>query len=152
MNKSRRIFFRNCYWSFQINQKVFVLHLSEDGGHVKFSERTRLASFGLELEVSAAVWCIEILQELTGQDVYQKFFRKQRRPNYILLMEQYENRRGRFVRITKLAEGKVWNIIIPGGRQGWGWRKLAGCLDNLVGNRFWFKKQSLGRIQPKGAS
>lgn len=58
---------RNHYWSFEIEHKVFVLHLSENGGLVKVSERTRLASFGLEVEVAAAVWCVEILQGFTEE-------------------------------------------------------------------------------------
>lgn len=108
---------RNCYWSFEIEHKVFILHLFEDGGHVKVSERTRLASFGLELEVVAAVWCLEILQGLIAS-ANVKLFRKFHGANYVLLLEEYENRRGKFVKITKLARGKLWNTIIPGGKDG----------------------------------
>lgn len=100
-----------------------------------------MASYNLEGEVATIVWCMEILQNLTRDNVNKKLFRKLKRPNYVLLMEMYENKRERVMRITKLAGGKVWNIIIPSGRFRWGWRKLAGCLDNLVGKHFWYKNR-----------
>ena len=42
-----------------------------------------------------------------------------------------------FLKFTKLFNGSVKNIIIPGGSFRRGWRCMAGCLDNLVGKRFW---------------
>ena len=56
--------FRNRYWSFKIEQKVFVLNLLRDGGGVRISERNRLRSFEMVLDAPAAVWCLETLQEV----------------------------------------------------------------------------------------
>ena len=70
--------FRNRYWSFKIEQKVFVLQLTKDGGGVSISERSRLRSFQVELDVSAAVWCLEILQEVVLFEECKPFFRKYR--------------------------------------------------------------------------
>ena len=42
---------------------MFVLYLSTDGGSVIISERTRHASFEMIVDVVAAVWMKETLEE-----------------------------------------------------------------------------------------
>ena len=128
---------RNRYWSFRIEQKVFVIHLTKDGGGVRISERSRFRSFVVEIDVCAAVWCLETLQEVALSAKSKSFFRKHRGSNYSVLAEKYSNRRGEFLKFTKLSNGSLTSIIIPGGLSRWGWRRMAGCLDNLVGKRFW---------------
>ena len=132
--------FRNRYWSFKIKQKVFVLHLLKDGGGVCISERTRLGSFELQVDVSVAVWCMEILQKILLVDDNKPFFRKYRGSNSLLLAERYFNWKGVFLKFSKLINDSLKNIIIPGGRAKWGWTRMAVCLDNLVGKRFWGSK------------
>ena len=39
-----------------------MLHLLRDGGGVRISERNRLSSYELVLDVSTVVWCMESLQ------------------------------------------------------------------------------------------
>ena len=128
---------RNRFWTFKIEQKIFVLHLTKDGGGVRISERSRLRSFEVEIDVCAAVWCLETLQEVVLSDESKSFFRKYRGSNFSVLAEIYFNRRGEFLKFTKLSKGTLQNIIIPGGLSRWGWRRMAVCLDNLVGKRFW---------------
>lgn len=130
--------FRNRYWSFRIEQKVFVLFLSKDGMSIRISERTRLASFDLDLEVSAAVWCLELFKEVSYFDG-KKIFKKFRGSSFVVLAESYENRRGTFMKITKIFRGFVKNLVVSCGWNGWGWKQFANCLDNLVGKRFWEK-------------
>ena len=36
-----------------------------------------------------------------------------------------------------MRNGKVRNVLVPGGRSLWGWKKMAECLDNLADKRFW---------------
>ena len=91
----------------------------------------------VELDVGAAVWCLEVLQDVINFEELKPFFRKHRGSNYVVLAETVSNRRGTFLKFTKLYNGSVKNIIIPGGLSRRGWRSLAGCLDNLVGKRFW---------------
>ena len=132
--------FRNRYWSFKIEQKVFVLRLWKGGGGVCISERTRLGSFELQVDVSAAVWCLDILQEILLVEDNKPFFRKYRGSNSLLLAERYSNWKGVFLNVSKLINGILKNIIIPGGKDKWGWTRMDGCLDNLVGKRFWGSK------------
>ena len=115
--------FRNRYWSFRIEQKVFVLHLLRDGGGIRISERTRFRSFDMELDVPAAVWCMETLQEVLHGDFNKGFFRKYRGSNSVLLIERFSSRKGAFVKLVKLVNGGLQNIIIPGGINKWGWRR-----------------------------
>ena len=134
--------FRNRYWSFKVEQKVFVLHLTVDRGGVRISERSRLRSFEIEFDVGAAMWCLEMLQEVINLEESKSFFRKHRGSNFVVLAEKYYNRRGEFLKFTRLSNGRLQNIIIPGGYSRGGWRRMADCLDNLVGKRFWNVKES----------
>ena len=79
--------FRNRYWSYKFQHKVFVLHLLKDSGGVCISERNKVGSFELQIDASAAVWCLEVLQELLLDDDHQQFFRKYRGSNFVLLAE-----------------------------------------------------------------
>ena len=132
--------FRNRYWSFKIEHKVFVTQLLRDGGGVRISERTRLRSFELELDVAAAVWCLEVMQEILSVEDSKIFCRKYRGSNFVLLVDKFSNKKGVFLKFTKLLNGTLKNIIVPGGSSLRGWRRLMVCLDNLVGRRFWSSK------------
>lgn len=88
--------FRNKYWSFRVEQKVFVLFLSKDGGSVRISERMRTRSFDLVVDVAAVVWCLETFQEAILANKREKFFKKYRGSNFVLLAEIYHNFRGAF--------------------------------------------------------
>ena len=107
---TRMVVFRNRYWSFKIEQKVFVLHLLRDGGGVCISERTRLRSFELEIDVPAAVWCLEVLQEVLYGEESEAFCRKYRGSNNVLLADKFHNRKEEFLKFTKLYNGTLKNI------------------------------------------
>ena len=49
------------------------------------------------------------------------------------MMEKYEIGGGAFLKITKISNGTLRNIIVLGGRLEWRWGKLADCYGNLVG-------------------
>ena len=132
--------FRNRYWSFNIEQKVFVIHLTRDGGGIRISERTRVRSYDLEIDVAAAVWCLETVKEVLRDGVSKIFCRKYRASNMVLLADIFTNNKGVFLKFTKLSNGTLKNIIIPAGRFKRGWRRMMVCLDNLVGKRFWTNK------------
>ena len=90
-------FFRSRFWDFRIEQKVFVLCLSNDGGSVIISERTRHTSFELKVDVAAIVWIKETLEEaLVNGDVGQ-FMRKYR--GFVLIAEKYGNQKGVFFKL-----------------------------------------------------
>ena len=92
------------------------------------------------LDVSAAVWCLETMQEVLHVDVDKEFFRKYRGSNSVLLIDKFSSRKGAFLKVAKLANGGLQNIIILGGNHKWGWKRMELCLDNLVGKRFWRPK------------
>ena len=90
----------------------------------------------------AAVWCLETLQELLSNVVSKDYCRKYRGSNMVLLVDTFTNKKGVFLKFTKLFSGTLKNIIVPAGRFKWGWRRMLVCLDNLVGKRFWAPKGS----------
>ena len=65
--------FRNMYWDFVIENKVFVLHLTSNGVSVIISERKRFASFEMRVEVAAAVWMIDMLDEALDRGAVEQF-------------------------------------------------------------------------------
>ena len=50
------------------------------------------------------------------------------------------------MKFSKLVNGNLKSIIIPGGSSKWGWKRMADCLDNLVGKRFWTTKGVFRKI------
>ena len=60
----------------------------------------------------------------------------------VLLIDNFTNKRGVFLKFTKLFNGTLRNIILPAGRFKWGCRRMKVYLDNLVGKRFWAPKGS----------
>ena len=94
----------------------------------------------MEIDVVAAVWCLEVLQEVLSVEESKVLCRKYRGSNIVLLAEIFNNKNGMFLKFNKLNNGTLKNIIVPGGRSRWGWRRLMVCLDNLVGKRFWSSK------------
>ena len=74
----------------------------------------------MELDVSAAVWCLEIMQEVLLVEDAKAFFRKYRGTNTVLMAEKLTSRKGVFLKFAKLANGRLQNIIIP-SRDGGEW-------------------------------
>ena len=138
---STSIFSRR-YWDFMIEQKVFALSLSSNGGSLIISERKRYVSFEMKVEVAAAVWMKAVLDEALVSGADGQFVRKFRGIDVVLIAERLENHRGIFMKFLQLRNGEVRNLYVPGGRSLWGWKKLAEGLDILVGGRSWKKEQS----------
>ena len=126
---------RSSLWDFRIEQKLFSLVLSNDGGSVIIRERTRHASFQLKVDVAAAVWMKETLNGalITGGE--GQFLRKFRGSNYVLIAELYSNQMGIFRKFCKLSNGQVQHIMVPGGNLLWGWKKMLVCLEKIVGRK-----------------
>ena len=78
--------------------------MGEVGGGIKISEGTRHISFDLEQLVPAAVWCLEILQEVVLVDNTKAFFRKYRGSNFVLLAEKFSSSKGVFLKISKWSD------------------------------------------------
>ena len=127
---------RSTPWEFRIEQKLFVLQLSKDGGSVIVKEKSKQATFELIIDIAAAVWMTETLEEaLVKGDIYQ-FVRKYRGSNFVLIAEKFKNKKGVFLKFSRIRNGEVNHIMVPGGNLLWGWKKMAECLGNIVGRRY----------------
>ena len=67
---------------------MFVLYLSIDGGSVMISERTRLASFEMMVDVAAAVYMKETLDEALVTGAIGQFVRKYKGSSFVLNAER----------------------------------------------------------------
>ena len=109
--------------------------MSNDGGSIIISERTRFASFEVRVDFDAAVWMLETLNEVLERGSIDQFVRKYRGHSSVLIAERYSNQRGVFLKFTQIRNGGVHNIIVPGGRSLWGWKQMAACLFNILGRK-----------------
>ena len=64
----------------------------------------------------------------TDKGGFRRFFRGQ---NYRLILESNRNRAGDFMKIKKIQNGEVKNIIVPGEFQFKGCKSFLGCLDKI---------------------
>ena len=126
---------RSRLWDFRIEQKVFALYLSNDGGSVMISERTRQDTFELKVDIAAAVWLKETLEEALDNGDVGSFVRKYRGTNFVLIAEKFGNKKGVFMKFSRIRNGAVHHIMVPREKFLWGWKKMAECLGNIVGRR-----------------
>ena len=96
---------RSSLWDFRIEKKLFSLLLSNDGGSVIIRERTRHASFQLKVDVVAAMWMKETLNEVLRMGWVRQFMRKYRGSNFVLIAELYSNQIGLFLKFFKISNG-----------------------------------------------
>lgn len=75
----------------------------------------------------------------TGKKVFKMF----RGSSFVLLAESCENHKGSFMKITKILNGLVRNLVVPSGWNGWGWLKFAEGIDFALGRR-------VGPLREKG--
>ena len=74
--------------------------------------------------MAATVWCLESLQELLTNGVSKDYCRKYRGSNMVLLLDTFSNKKGIFLKVTKLFNGALKNIILPAGSYNEGWRRM----------------------------
>ena len=90
--------------------------MSNDGGSIIISERTRFASFEVRVDVDAAEWMLETLNEVLVRGTVAQFVRKYRGHSSVLIAERYGNQKGVFLKFAQIRNGGVRNIIVLGGR------------------------------------
>ena len=117
---------------FRTEHKLFLLTVEKGGQAVKIVERNRVKDFDLSFELGGANWLCDITLEAVQFQGKNGFLRKFRGSSYVLLATIDTNRRGRFLRLDKLQEGKLSSIYVPNGFQSNGWRELRNCLLSML--------------------
>ena len=118
---------------FRTEHKLFLLSVGKGGQSIKIVERTRVNDFILFVELGGANWLCAIILEAVEFNGNNGFFRKFRGNSYVLLVMTHSNRRGRFLRIEKVHEGKLTSIMVPNGFDSTGWSDLRRNLLSMLG-------------------
>ena len=105
--------FRHFDQEFRTEHKLFLLKVGTGGGSIWIIERTRGNCFELHIDLGGASWLLEAVGEASSTAEGEFSAAKYRGSSYILLVEIYKNARGLFLRIMKIEDGKVRNLIIP---------------------------------------
>ena len=82
---------------------------------------------------AAAFWLHDSLLEVAKLSNNRNVFRSFREGNKVFVIQKQQNGRGSFVTVTVLGDSKGrGGVIIPAGRESWGWHGLSEELDGLL--------------------
>lgn len=123
--------YKHFYQEFKTRFKVFLFNLDNRGGHVRITERSVTTDFNLE----AAFWILESARTSIfhgKQGDFRKIFKGS---HCKIIMDTGRNKAGNFLRILKVEQGRVKNIIVPGETQEQGWKDFSECLHNIFSRK-----------------
>ncbi|XP_073015618.1 uncharacterized protein [Primulina eburnea] len=137
---SRNYFKPSC--EIKIEQKLFLICLGRRGNTVLITERTRNASYVLEMDIDSFHWTLAKLWEYINKPQSGTMFNRFRGREAVMSMQKFVNGRGNYLEISKIVwKGKTQRIIIPSGRLNEGWKWMANTLSQISTNR-WDNKSS----------
>ena len=53
--------------------------------------------------------------------------------SYVLLVEIQANKSGRFMKISRLQNGVLRSVVVPGGNNSSSWKDLLNCVEDILG-------------------
>jgi hypothetical protein len=116
---------------FHVESKLF--ELVKNAIEVSITERGRKHRSIVSMGFAAAVWLRDSLLEIAKLSNSRNVFRSFREGNKIFVVQKQQNDRGSFVTVTVLGDSKgKGGVIIPDGRESWGWRGLSEELAGLL--------------------
>ena len=126
--------FKHLDKEFRTENKEFLLSVINGAQIIKVIERNRIIDYQISFDLGGADW-FGRQWILKGN---KAFFQKFRGRSYALLVHIKFNRRGRFLEVSRMQNGVLRSIVVPGGSSGnrcRGWRDLLGCLESILGRR-----------------
>jgi hypothetical protein len=116
---------------FQVELKSF--ELVKNAIEVSIIERGRKHTSTVSMGVAAAFWFRDSLLEVAKLSNDQNVFCSFREGNKVYVVQKQRNNRGSFVTVTVLGDSKRrGGVIIPKGRDSWGWRGVSMELQGLL--------------------
>jgi hypothetical protein len=117
---------------FFMESKLFSF-LVEEGKPKLFVEERRRGFLGsVFLGPRGVDWLLEMLEELLRSSGSEDFFKSIQVESKALTVRRGGNRNGRFlVVITQAVDDRRNVIVLPEGREGWGWGRFAGELSRV---------------------
>ncbi|EXB80244.1 hypothetical protein L484_025093 [Morus notabilis] len=123
--------YKHCDQDFRTKHKVFILQITDYGQSIRITERNRVASFDVNLDLGGAFWLMEVVSQAADAKKDGAFLRKYKGSSYVLVVEVKRNSKGEFLKVMRINRGEVKNVIIPGEENKKGWRDLSRCLENF---------------------
>ena len=116
---------------FHVESKSF--ELIKNAFEVCIIERGRQHRSEVSMGFAAALWFWDAILEVAKLSREQNVFRSFREGNKVYVIQKQRNDRGNFVTVTVLGDSKgKGGVIIPEGRESWGWRGISLEVDGLL--------------------
>ena len=129
--------------SFEIKKNAFEMRIIERG-------RKHLSNVSMGFAV--AQWLRDALLEVAKLSKDQNLFRSFREGNKVYVVQKQKNGRGSFVSVTVLGDSKSRDcVIIPEGRDTWGWRGISHEIDHLLRPKV-VEQQGANSRRPEGGN
>ncbi|KAM7473394.1 hypothetical protein LguiB_020637 [Lonicera macranthoides] len=116
--------------TFRFEFKKFKISSIDKGASITIVEERYEKKFFVKLVFDEALWLVGNIRKAKIRKGESSTFRKHKFDNALLILEQFDNMKGSFLRLTKLHQGGRINVtVFPAGKQGEGWVKIA---DEIV--------------------
>lgn len=134
---------------FHVESKL--IELVKNAIEVSVIERGRKHRSTVSMGFAAAFWFRDSLLEIAKLSNTRNVFRSFREGNKVFVVQKQQNGRGSFVTITVLGDSKgKGGVIIPAGKESWGWRRLSEELDGLLNPKVAANHGEILRQPPAG--
>ena len=134
---------------FHVESKL--IELVKNAIEVSVIERGRKHRSTVSMGFAAAFWFRDSLLEIVKLSNTRNVFRSFREGNKVFVVQKQQNGRGSFVTITVLGDSKgKGGVIIPAGKESWGWRRLSEELDGLLNPKVAANHGEILRQPPAG--
>ena len=134
---------------FHVESKL--IELVKNALEVSVIERGRKHRSTVSMGFAAAFWFCDSLLEIAKLSNTRNVFRSFREGNKVFVVQKQQNGRGSFVTITVLGDSKgKGGVIIPAGKESWGWRRLSEELDGLLNPKVAANHGEILRQPPAG--
>ncbi|KAM7523110.1 hypothetical protein LguiA_013012 [Lonicera macranthoides] len=119
--------------TFRFEFKIFKISSINKGAFITIVEERYEKKFFVKLVFDEALWLVGNIRKAKIRKGESSIFRKHKFDNALLTLEQFNNMKGSFPRLTKLHQGGRINVtVFPAGKQGEGWVKIADEIVKVV--------------------
>jgi hypothetical protein len=120
-------------WRFFVEAKSFVLSVREGEPVVRLEERRKGFAGSVILGVQCTGWLVSMVEVVLRNPGVEEFVKSYREGLKMLLVRRGGNRADRFLELRVHAEGgRKGLILLPEGREGRGWSRVAGELSKAL--------------------
>jgi hypothetical protein len=119
---------------FYVESKSF--EIAKNALEVSIIERGRKHRCNVSMGFATAFWFRDTLLEVSKLSREQNVFRSFREGNKVYVVQKQRNDRGNFLTVTVLGDSKGrGGVIIPEGKDFWGWRGFSVEVDGLLSSK-----------------